>query len=37
MYVSKESYEVFKHRMLKSDNIRFIKGEVEIISTGGEF
>ena len=28
-YVSEESYEVFKHRMMKSDNI---KGEVEIIS-----
>ena len=36
-YVSEESYSVFKHRMMKSDNLRFIKGEVEIISAGGEF
>jgi len=36
-YVSEESYLVFKHRMMKSDNLRFIKGEVEIISAGGEF
>ena len=36
-YVSEESYEVFKSRMIKSDNLRFIKGEVEIISAGGEF
>ena len=36
-YVSEESYEVFKSRMMKSDNLRFIKGEVEIISAGGEF
>jgi len=25
-YVSEESYEVFKHRMMKSDNLKFIKG-----------
>ena len=36
-YVSEESYLVFKHRIMKSDNLRFIKGEVEIISAGGEF
>ncbi len=36
-YVSEDSYEVFKSRMMKSDNLRFIKGEVEIISAGGEF
>jgi hypothetical protein len=30
-YVSEESYKVFKSRMIKSDNLRFIKGEVEII------
>ena len=36
-YVSEESYEVFKHRMMKSANLRFIKGEVEVISAGGEF
>ena len=36
-YVSEESYLVFKHTMMKSDNLRFIKGEVEIISAGGEF
>ena len=36
-YVSEESYLVFKHRIMKSNNLRFIKGEVEIISAGGEF
>jgi hypothetical protein len=36
-YVSEESYEVFKHRMMKTDNLRFIKGEVKITSVGGEF
>ena len=38
-YVSEESYEVFKSRMMKRDNLRFIiiMGEVEIISAGGEF
>ena len=36
-YVSEESYEVFMHRMMKIDNLRFIKGEVEIIFVGGEF
>ena len=36
-YVSEESYEVFKFRMMKSDNLRFINGEAEIISTEGEF
>jgi len=36
-YVSEESYEVFKSRIMKSDNLRFIKGEVEIISAGGKF
>jgi transposase-like protein len=36
-YVSEESYEVFKLKMMKSDNLNFIKGEVEIISVGGEF
>jgi hypothetical protein len=36
-YVSEESYEVFKLRMMKSDNLNFIKGEGEIISAGGEF
>ena len=36
-YVSEESYEVFKSRMMKSDNLRFIKGEVKSISAGGEF
>jgi hypothetical protein len=36
-YISEESYEVFKSRMMRSDNLRFIKGEVEIISAGGEF
>jgi len=30
--VSEESYEAFKSRMMKSDNLRIIKGEVEIIS-----
>ncbi|MDI6811888.1 MAG: ISH6 family transposase, partial [archaeon] len=33
-YVSEESYEAFKHRMIKSDTLKFIKGEVEIISAG---
>ena len=32
-----KSYEVFKSEMMKSDNLKFIKGEVEIISAGGEF
>jgi hypothetical protein len=36
-YVSEESYEAFKLRMMKSDNLTFIKGGVEIISAGGEF
>ena len=36
-YVSEVSYEVFKSRMMKSDNLRFIKGEVKSISAGGEF
>lgn len=36
-YVSEESYDVFKSGMMKSDNLTFIKGEVEIISAGGEF
>jgi hypothetical protein len=37
-YVSEESYKVFKPRMIKSDDLRFIKGEVEIIySTRGDF
>jgi hypothetical protein len=36
-YVSEEYYEVFTLRMMKSDNLRFIKGDVEIISVGGEF
>jgi len=36
-YVSEESYLVFKHTMMKSDNLRFIKGEVEIISAGGGY
>ena len=36
-YISEESYEVFKSRMMKSDNLRFIKGEVKSISAGGEF
>jgi len=31
-YISEESYEAFKSRMMKSDNLRIIKGEVEIIS-----
>jgi hypothetical protein len=30
-YVSEESYKVFKPRMIKSYNLRFIKGKVEII------
>ncbi|RZN35305.1 MAG: hypothetical protein EFT35_08600 [Methanophagales archaeon ANME-1-THS] len=36
-YVSEESYEAFKLKMMKSDNLRFIKGEVEVIPAGGEF
>ena len=36
-YVSEDSYEAFKHRMMKSDNTRFIKGEVEFMLAGGEF
>jgi len=36
-YVSEESYVVLKHKMMKSDNVKFIKGEVEVISAGGEF
>lgn len=36
-YVSEESYEVFKYRMMKRENLRFIKGKVEVISAGREF
>ena len=30
-YVSEDSYEAFKHRILKSDNAKFITGEVELM------
>ena len=35
-YTSEESYENFKEKMMKTDNLRFIKSEVKIVSAGGE-
>jgi hypothetical protein len=36
-YTSEESYERFKRQILKSDNVMFIRGEVDLIPAGGEF
>lgn len=35
-YTSEETYENFKEKMMRTDNLRFIKGDVKIISAGGE-
>lgn len=35
--VSEESYEVFEYKMMRSYTLRFINGEVEIISAWSEY
>jgi hypothetical protein len=34
-YVSEESYQKFKHEIVKGDNLKLINGEVQIINTTG--
>jgi hypothetical protein len=36
-YASEESYEEFEHKMMKSDNVTFIKGAVILMVARGEF
>jgi transposase-like protein len=36
-YCSEKTYETFKSKIIKSENLTFIKGEVMIISVRGEF
>jgi len=35
-YTSEEKYEKFKQKITKAENLKFINGEVKIISAGGE-
>ena len=36
-YVSEESYEVFKHMMMRRDNLKFIRGMLKLYLLGVNF